>query len=296
MPVNQEELIKDLETPEYQKIVTESLKKKEYAIYTKDEHTAFQDRFKQNVIETEIAPKIKEVHDRYDKDTKELFGVDRNPEEKSYDYLKRAASVHLTKIKDLEEKIKAGDPTGALQKQLDETNAKYQRAIQEKDQEINNLRGEKTRTEKASAVMTIYADVKSKFKKTLPPLFGQAEKTILDGVIESAVLKDGKYYVGDGKGNPVLDKGFSPVLISDHLAEQFKELIEVTPAGGGGSGGGKPGEKLDLSKITVDNFLMPEGKKTKADVMDYLTEVGIPKGTPLYNKIYAKYAKDLPNV
>lgn len=298
MPVNQEELLKDLDTPEYQKVVTEKLRQKEFTVFNKDEQTAFMERHKQSVIETEIPQKIKEVHDRYDVDTKTLFGIDRNADEKSYDYLKRAATVKLGEIAALKEQLKGGDPTGAIKKQLEETEQKYRQTLQEKDAEINTLKTNLTRGEITTGVTTVYTDIKNTFKKPLPPLFDQTERSILNDVVSKAVLKEGKYYLGDGNGNLVKDRGLNPVLLSDHLKETFKDLID-TGAGGGGAGSkdASKGGKTDPTTITPENFFLPEKVKTKANLIDHMVEdLGIPKGTKQFNTIYAKWSKDLAQI
>lgn len=305
MPVNKEELAKDLETPEYQKLVAETLAKKEFIVRTKDEETGFLDRFKTDVIEKEIPVKIKAVHDQYDKDIKETFGLDRDQNEKSYDYLKRAGKAKLaeldglrSKMITLEEQIKKGDPTGAFQKQLDEAENKYKTALAQKDQELTELRTKMTTTEKSSAVSTIYAGLKSAFKTSLPPLFARTEKGLLDeAVSRAAVIQDGGKSVlamTNADGSPMKDAQFNVITVEAWLKAELKDVIDdKKPQGGGGSKGEDPNKKDDPTKITVDNFVMPETVKAKTDLMEYMQSLGLKRGTEAFNKIWDKHSKTL---
>jgi hypothetical protein len=301
MAVNKEELAKDLETPEYQQFVKETLAKKEFVIRSKDEETQFQTRFKTDVIEKEIPLKIKAVHDQYDKDTKELFGIDRNQDEKSYDYYKRAVSVKFADYENakkelvtLKEQIAKGDTSGATAKQLQEAEEKARLALAEKDKEIADLRGKQTITEKRALLNSVYAEVKASFKKDLPTFFTKAEKAALDEALSIAVVKDGQLFKGDGKGGVAKDASFNDIPLKTYLLEEFKDVIDTTtPKSGSGSSGGG-GNNTDPASITVDNFVMPGEVKTRSDLDGHLLELGIKKGTDQFNKIYRKFAANLP--
>jgi hypothetical protein len=305
MPVDKIELAKDLETPEYQTIVKETLAKKEFTIRTKDEETSFQDNFKKDVIEKEIPKKISEVHTQYDKDVEEITGLKREQNEKSYDFVKRALKANTgdttalrTEITDLKKQIAAGDNTGATKKLLDEAENKFKASLAEKDQLIQKLQGETTATKRESLLTSAYAGVKKDFKKELPPMFDRTEKAILSEVLSGAVVgDDGKLYMGDGKGGVLKDKSFNPVLVETHLREEFKAVIDVTkPKGGAGSTPPPGGSgKTNPDEITVENFEMPDNLKNADDLMTYLLEVGIKRGTDQFNKIWEKFRPTLPD-
>jgi hypothetical protein len=307
MPVNKEELAKDLETPEYQTIVKETLAKNDFVIRTKDEETGFLDRYKNDVIEKEIPKKISEVHSQYDKDVKELFGLDRNQNEKSYDYMKRAASAKLgelqsyaDKVKGLEEQIKKGDPTGALGKKLEEAEAQYKAQLEAKDKELGELRGKMQSTERRSAVDTVYAGIKSAFKKELPPLFARTEKAILDEVYSRAGWTDigGKQtlVLMNADGTVQKDGTFNPITVESYLKTELKEVIEEKRAqgGAGSSGAPDPNAGKNSNEITKDNFIKPETIKSKGDLMDYMLSIGLKRGEKNFNEIWDKFKADLP--
>lgn len=301
MPVDKTELAKDLATPEYQTIVKDELSKKEFIIRTKDEENAFQDRFKTDVIEREIPGKIKAVHDQYDKDTKELFGIDRNQDEKSYDYLKRAAKAKLndyeglkTEVTTLKEQIKKGDPTGTLQKQLEEAENKARVALEEKDKRIAALENEGSLTKKESKLINEYADIKATFKKELPPMFSITEKAILDNALKNSTLKDGVLYATNSDGSIKKDASFKEVTVKDDLAVLFKDVVDSgKKQGGAGSGGGFQKGDVDPSTVTADSFILPDNIKFRNDLMTHLIELGIPRGTKQFDAIWAKHSAGL---
>lgn len=292
MPVDKAELAKDLDSPEYQELVKSELAKKEFVIQDKATYNSTLEKFK-----TEGAhEQIKVVHDKYDKDIKDLFGIDRTTNEKSYDYLKRAAGEKLTgltkQIDTLNDQIKKGDPTGVLAKKLEEAENLYKTVIKEKDDAFNKLRGEADQAGKNVALTSIYAGVKSLFKKELPPMFAEIEKSVLNELLKDSVLKDGVLYLGEA-GVPKRNKAFEEVKMEDHLKEKFKDVIDVKRiAGGGGSGAGNGNEgKIDPNTYSKDNIVVPENVKTKSDLVGHLNELGIPRGTKQYNDIYSALSK-----
>jgi hypothetical protein len=302
MPVDKTELAKDLETPEYQGIVKEALEKKEFVIRTKADETAYLDRFKTDVIEKEIPTRVKGIHDQYDKDIKELYGVERAQDEKTYDYLKRVAKGSLTKlgefegkVKTLEEQIKKGDPTGALAKQLEEAENKYKAELSKYETKVKELETSQTRTEKRAAVSTIYAGIKIGFKKELPALFSRTEKAILEEVEASSVLKDGRLFMANPDGTIRKDAQFKEISVEDFLRTELKEVIDSgrNQGGSGSGGGGTPPAGVDPSTITADNFEMIADIKTKDDLMSYMLKLGLKRGEKVFNDIWNKHSKNL---
>lgn len=298
MPVNKEELAQDLATPEYQQIVKEALAKKDFVIQAKDEHQQYLDRFKADVLEKEMPTKVSELHSRYDKDIKDLFGVDRETNEKSYDYLKRAASAKLTelnssaqKIRDLEQAIATGTGGKALQAKLEQEEQRFKTLLKERDSKIQELEQKSTITAKSADVKLLYGDLKKSFIKQLPPLFERSEAAILDEVIRNSVIKDGKLYMANADGSIRKDGSFNEVTVESYLRSEFKDVIEQQKKTGGAgsppSGGADPG--LDPKALKPDNFPMRDDIKTKAQLTDYMLSLGLKQGTPEFMAIWKKY-------
>lgn len=295
MPVNKEELATDLANPEYQEIVKTVLAKQEFVIQDKTTHTTFLENYKKDIIEKEIPARIKEVHDRYDKDANESFSdIKRLESEKSYDFIKRAAKIRADELAQLREDLKNGDKSGVLKKRIEDLEIETKNALKLKDDEINHLKGETSTASKRIAVSNAYAEVRSSFLKSLPPMFDRTAKTILGEYETMAIIKDGVAYVGNPDGTIKKDKSYNEIKIIDALKEEFKEVIDTKKGtGGAGSGAGTGGKTdVDPSKITLENFEMPEKVKTLLELDTHMMEIGLQKGTDVYNKIYKKFGMD----
>ena len=69
------------------KLINES-DSEDWHVATEDDHKTFLNNFE----ETKIAPKISELHNKYDEDIHSVLGVRKNTDEKTYDFLKRTLS------------------------------------------------------------------------------------------------------------------------------------------------------------------------------------------------------------
>lgn len=301
MPVNKEELLKDLETPEYIGLVKETLSKKNFVIQDQAENAAFLDRYKKDVIEKEIPLKIKEVYDFMDRELKETSGIDRDTNEKTSDYLKRvvkakgeAVEQSARKIKELEAAIAAGDTSAAMKKRLEDEEQKFKLLLSKKDKELEDVKGEAVKYRKAADIKLIYGEIKKGFIKNLPPMFATAEAATLNEVVNSSVEKEGRLYMANPDGSVKKDASYNEITVEDFLKAAFKEVIETKKTqGGGGSGGNGADPGTDPSKLTEDNFPMRADIKTKAALMDYMISLGLKQGTDQFTKIYAKYGRPM---
>lgn len=306
MPVDKIELAKDLANPEYQELVKTELSKQKFVIRDEATEKTFLENYAKNYEETTIKSKIAAVHGQYEKDIAEVFpDFKRNEQESTYDALKRIGKAKVgeysKKIQDLEEQIKKGDPTGALSKKLEETEARAKEAIDKLNKELGEYKQKTTLSERQNAVTTIYGDLKQSFNKVKPALFERTEKAILD----EAMANSGPYEHG-GKtvlvmlnpdGSPRKDAMFNPILVSDWLKNEFKDVIDPKYVQGGGGSNPKPGgadPKIDPATITADTFILPEGIKDRDSLITHMLELGIKRMSPAWNAIYAKYKDKLP--
>lgn len=299
MAIDKTELATELAAnPEIEKIATEALTKKGFIVRDKASDTTFLDNYKKDVIEKEIPKEIAKVHSQYDQDIKTTFGIDRNQDEKSYDYMKRAASAKLTglqsKVDELNKVInEKGDPSGVLQKKIEEIEGRAKTTIEGYEAKIKSLQGDNDKATKNILLTQTYSELSKGFVKTLPAMFATSSEYILKDALAKSVLKDGKLYMGDGTGGIEKDATFKEIEISDFLKTKFKDVIDVKREQGGtgsGSGKGKGGEDIDPTTINKDNFSMPASVKTQGDLMDVMIEQGIVRGTAAFNEIWDKFA------
>jgi hypothetical protein len=300
MPIDKAELATELEkNPEIEKVAVEALSKKGFVINDKVKHEEFVSNVRKDAIEKELPKeldkKIAEVHNRYDQDIESTLGVKKDSNEKSYDYLKRAASSKLTelnsKIEGYEKTIREkGDPHGILQKKIEAAEEKAKIAIEERDKKINELTTQNSTALKSITLNNAFSEFSKSFVKTLPPMFDRTKKIILDEILASSVLKDGKLYAGDGSGGVKRDAAFKEIPVEDLFKAEFKDVIDVKrEQGGAGSKGGFKGEEVDPSKLTIETIEIGD-VKTQGDVVDALLKHGLTKGSPLFREAYQKFA------
>lgn len=299
MPIDKAELAAEIDkNPEIVIAATEALQKKGFSIYDKAKHDEFITNLRKDTIEKEIPKEIAKVHSQYDADIKTTFGIDRNQDEKSYDYMKRAASAKLTdlntKIEGYEKTIREkGDPSGVLQKKIEAAEEKARIAIEGYEAKIKSLQGDNEKATKSMLLNQDYSELSKTFTKQLPAMFDKLSKMTLDSVLSQSVLKDGKLYLSDGTGGIKKDGAFKEITVADYLKTEFKDVIDVKREQGGagsGKGAGNPGNEGDPTTINKDNFQMPANVKTQGDLMDVMMEQGIKRGSQAFTDIWNKFA------
>lgn len=147
----------------------------------------------QRVIDT----KVQEIHSRYDNDIKEVTGLEKSRDVKSYTFLKDVLSQYKTKAdegsgseqlkeqiaaleaekKALADKVKKGEPDNSLQTRVVE----LEREVQDKSTELEQIRA--AFTSKEQDLMTRLKDVQ-----------GKAIKTEIERQIETHMLTSGLGY------------------------------------------------------------------------------------------------------
>lgn len=298
MPIDKTELAAEIDkNPEIVTVATEALTKKGFVVRDKASDTTFLDNFKRDVIEKEIPKEIAKVHSQYDADIKTTFGIDRNQDEKSYDYMKRAAGAKLTGLQSEVDKLQKvinekGDPTGVLQKKIEEIENRAKTTIEGYETKIKGLQGDNEKATKNILLTQDYNELSKTFVKQLPAMFDKLSKMTLDSVLSQSVLKDGKLYLSDGTGGIKKDATFKEITVADYLKTEFKDVIDVKreQGGAGSKGNYKPDADIDPTTINKDNFQMPASVKNQGDLMDAMIEMGIKRGSKEFTDIWNKFA------
>lgn len=293
MPITAAEVAEAIKSnPEIQKTAIETLSSSKYAIRDEATETAYQASLRKEGADQATST----IHGQYDKDLAELFGEDykRNQGEHTYEAMKRIGKAKIqaytSKVAELEQAIAKGDHSGALKKQLEDLQTSFQKKVEDLTNENNTLKTGVENGSKQSALNAAYGEITKDFVKNLPPMFDFTKKALLDQVLSTVVIKDGVAYKGEN-GVPAIDTTtFKPVTLVDHLKTIFKDVIDTKkPAGGAGSGGAGGNPPIDPNTITEVNFVRGENVKTPQDLLGQMLEMGIIKGSPVYNKIYAKH-------
>lgn len=206
---------------------------------------------------TVIAGKTKDIYDGLDNDIKEVSGLEKEANEKTYSFAKRAITsfksqlgeveTYKTQINDLntkistyEEQIKNGDGDAALKQQLVDAQSRA-KALEESyntlQTDFKAKETEYTTSLKMSKVSSILASEKSglKFKSDYPET---VQKTLLSSA-ESSILSNNPDIV-EVDGNDVLvfrdekgeilrnpENGLNPYTAKELLSKQLKDVLDL---------------------------------------------------------------------
>lgn len=236
-------------------------------------------------------------------DTKEIFGVEKLPNEKYYDYWKRAAQTKTGEYKkafdELETLKKAGNPSEAqktriaqLEGLLQEEKGNFTKQLQEKEARIRDL-------SIGSEVKVGLAAIREKYRKDLPAnVVSIVEKTAIDSLVASGELQeDGKLTFKDKEGKVLMNKStYQPMTAEEVLADTLKDLIDTgkqQPGAGSGEGTQKKGPDVKTGEKGQWNG-RPASVTSKEKLTSYLLDLGYVSGSDDWNKVWSENAKDLP--
>ncbi len=275
---------------EASKGVMEALKEKGYVIRSQDEETSFLGKVTKQVEEDKIKPRLKEIYSQFDKDIEEATGLKKDPNEKSYEFAKRAGS---SLKKEIEELKAASTGSADYSTKIAEKEKEYKKILEEKDSIINQMKGEITTSQKRSLLQETYAPIKAKIGSQ-PSYFSEYEKQVMNEVLKNSTIveEDGqKLYVVTGEDGEPLKKNFQFVLVEKALEEKFKDAIDngknLT-----GAGTGKAPAKQVKSEST--GLVRPASVSNKVELRKWLEgEKGLAAGSPEFRKAYAELREGL---
>lgn len=301
MPLTIEQITQEFTaTPELKTAVLSSLKDDFVShvkadgtvIRSKKEDEDFLSNYEKNIIPNkvneQIGQKVKEVHEMYDKDLFELTGEKKNPEEKTYEFLKRKIGELKTQRSSktdpvLEDKIK--ELTAKLDERKDFVPKSELEKLQQKYfTDAIGMRIGSSLEKQAVAVPAHITDEKQKQSH-----IETQKRLIKNDFLQRFTAKQDEqgnivYYEGDKlQTNPATAAALSEdELISTHYAGYFVPPSSVKT--GAGSGPSQGSNALEASL------------KTKEEVLEFLTKKfapeGIRQGNEIFNKEYDRIVKD----
>lgn len=290
------EIIEHLDKdPEALNGVLSAVKEKGYNIRTSEEETTYRERLSKQIEDEKISPRIKEIYSQIDKDFSEVTGLEKEGNEKTYDYLKRAGKT----LKEQYETLKAGqkDPAEFEQK-FKALEDNYKKALQEKDSAYQELQGKVSVAEKSSILNEVYAPLKGKFKGDMvnSSIFKSFEaQTKADVLKHSTIIEENGnrlLVATNAEGQPLQDSNLNYIPVEKVLQERFKEAIdEGRQQGGAGTGSaGKPHKGAESgiirpaeadTKVKVSRFLKEKHPELKMGTKEYTTAWGeLTEGLP----------------
>lgn len=254
-----------------------------------------------------IGEKIGQMHGQYDTDIKTISGLDKEANEKSFDYLKRTLGklktdassstelqtklqTSLAEITDLKKQIQDGNTDAVLKKQLQdaigEANSLKEQIKTDKetwDKEKNTLLDKASKAELNSEFKAALGGLK--FKNIYPAsvtntLVESAKANILAQYKADWVEIEGKQVMvyRDSKGEIVRNKSNlgNPYTTEELLREALKDTLEVDRKQGG-AGTGDPKEKREGAVELAD--ISGATTQVEADelIVKHLIQMGIPR-------------------
>lgn len=274
--------------------VTSHLTSQEYTVHSKDAHAQYLKNYEQGVIN----PKISELGTRLDTDIEALTGIKKGaPEEKYYDYMKRAFTEKFngltTELENLKKKGHTSDVDKqrieALEKAINEQKAEYEGKLKSSD---DTLRGYKI----TSVIENALAKKRPNYKAAVP----KAVALMAEGTAVAALQKQIRIEK-DSSGNEIAvilgpdgkvllnQKTFQALTVEEKLDELLSDMVEDKKSQQGG--GSDPNKSTqEPGKFTG----VPPTVKTKLELTEYLISIGIGKNTDEFTKIFSEHGAKLP--
>lgn len=267
----------------------------EFIIRTSEEEKTYLDNFKTAEIEKAIAPKISEVHSRYDEDILSVTGLKKKPDEKTYDFNKRVLAElkakadklpdYETEIASLKEKV-GKNADAKILADLENVRAEFASFKTAKESEIEKLRNE---TELSRKRAMIEAEMNgfeydTSIKEGVLKVF---KDTAVNALLQSSEFRDGELVFLDDKGNPLRNQAtnLKPYTANEIIAERLKDIIKQKRVLPGPPNPGDP----KLPPKTV-----PDSVKTKVQLSQYLMGEGMKRGSKEYDDAFSELGKDMP--
>jgi hypothetical protein len=231
------------------KAIESYLGKAGYVVRTTDAEKSFLESHTQQQIDAATS----KFATNLETDIKTMTGIDKQPNEKYYDYFKRATGQKLGRITELENKISEWEKKGGagsetiindLKNQLQSAQQTYQQTIAEKEKALQDLQGQFFGTRLNGSWEKEVGDMRPKFIENQflnseleirrSKFFSEHQAEESNGQIVYKNKSTGQILISKTDGKPKSTK--------EIVDELYKDLIDKKRAqGGAGSGGGGNG-------------------------------------------------------
>jgi hypothetical protein len=253
--------------------------------------------YETNYHQTVIAPEVKKIHTMFEQDIFAVTGIQKDTNEKSFDYLKRAVPAKISSsVSAMESELKAlkeqkpgtlSDADKARIKQLEDN-------IAEKDGEITKLKTAGQEREINYKLDNSIAKIEGKFKKDIPAsILKDSIERRREQLLKNSRINEAGIHFVDADNKPIISKATAQLLTVDEVvADAFKDMFaeEVKQPGAGTNGGG--GTPPPAGKVDTKTLEFPQEITTKVQLTEWLKKLGIPEGKE-YNEVHERLGKGL---
>ena len=276
--------------PEVVSVITSVLEGSGFVAVKKDSY----DQLINEQVELKGKEKASVIYSRFDNDIKQLAGFEKEPNEQTHVYLKRAIDTYKSKATELEQKIASGqidqvtkDRMAELERQLNESKEQ----LSAKDQAIFKREIEKDIALGKAGI---------KFKAGIPEIaINAVVKEISEEIFKGAKRQDnGEVYFVDKDGKTMFEPTLNrPKTAQEIIKERLAEFAEEAqdPKTGTGIKPPKTGTTTDILTKDGTPFVIPDGVRTKMQLTEELIKAGISVNSAEFSKVHAtEFAKKLP--
>jgi len=282
--------------PDLMPIIKGTLSANKLVVQDEAEHTAFKTNF-----ENEVSTRLTKTHaEKLEADVLAATGIPKkSPDEKYYDYFKRAAAERFGKVTEMENEL-AELKKGKLPNEIDKARiAELEKALADKETDYTGkLTAKETEIlnmKKGSQFDIAVQKVRAKYKQGLPEdMVKLSEQAIVAQLMAVAeVQSDGVITFPKEDGTPELDpKTYKPVTVEQKIEKALESLIEIKKVKTGtGAEGEEPAAKNKEGKIDFTG--LPNGITTKVELSAHLYKLGLTSDDPQFDEILAEFGKDL---
>ena len=260
-------------------------------------------------FEANIGSKVSEIYTNIDNDIFEVLGVRKDPNQKTYDFLKTGVLAELKELKlkgntdpDKAQKIKSlEDEIKSLKEKT--TNSEFwhethQKALKEFEQKELQYKTQLQELENGNLKNVVNTDLSMgltglKFNPTIPKSAIDAlAETVKNQALANSKIIDGKVVYLKEDGTPWLDKTYKPITSQGIFAEKLSDILDVAPTVGGGAPTGKGGEIITVNTggVETTKVVLDKGKfNTRLEFFNVLektlTEQGVSKDSSEFAKL-----------
>lgn len=257
-------------------------------------------------FDANIGSKVSEIYNSIDNDIFEVLGVRKQPEVKTYDFLKS----NLAELKKLKETVGSDDKIQKIStleneiKKLKEVSTSdefwkksHTEAVLKFENDKKEYQAKIAELEKGNTLNLVNNDLSMglaglEFNPNIPKnAIDALTSTIKESILKNSKIEEGKVVYLKEDGTPWLDSGYNPITSKGIFAEKLKDVLNMTPNGGGSAPTGTKGEIISVTSgdaVTKKVVLDKTQFSTKTEFFNVLEKTLFDKGITKDNKEFAE--------
>lgn len=271
-----------------------------YIVRTKDEDQAYWN----NTVKKEVDTKVSEIYGSFESNINEFSGIEKNPNEKATEFLKRAFSqisdshkaTEAELNKKLEAKLKESDAAAEVTKQFETFKAQSKAQVKEFEEKIAGMETQAFKGRVNQIVTEALERIKPSLKQDLNPfLVENAIEAVKNKFEAKTIAKEvnGLIVFNDQDDKPIMSTKDGKMLTAyEILLGEFPEDIIDKPRVVGGAGTGNKEGDENINPQTGKNgefdIDLPEEVKNVQQLVEYIKKAfpNVSRSSKDFNEYY----------